>query len=124
MEKILLVDDDSDLLLVLEHALNAHGYCVTTLANAANTVDTVKTIRPAIVVLDIGMGDWDGRKICACIKAEPGCAHIPVILYSGLEEDAFTIADCRADLFLQKPLSTSYFLHKIDSFTRNHAMKH
>jgi len=118
-----MVDDDTDLLLVLEHALKAHGYAVTTLADASQVFDTIKSVQPAIIVLDIGMGKWDGRTICTRIKAETAYRHIPVILYSGLAEDAYTIAGCKADLFLQKPLSTSYFLHKIASFTNRHPVK-
>ena len=117
MEKILLVDDDEELLLVLQHALKANGYAVMTLSDGSQVLPTIGTFLPDIVILDINMGRWDGHTICKQIKSIEAWRQIPVVLYSGLAADKDTVTVCKADLFLQKPLSTSYFLKKIGNLT-------
>ena len=117
MEKIVLVDDDEDLLLVLTHALRANGYDVTPLADPAQIMSSIVSLQPNIVILDIDLGNADGRLICRQLKAMHGYKQLPVVLYSGLEEDKDTLLTCNADLFLHKPLSTSYFLKKIAGIT-------
>jgi DNA-binding response OmpR family regulator len=117
MEKILLVDDDQDLLLVLTHALRAHGYAVTALADPSIVLQTIAAVQPGIIILDINMGQWDGRIICEQVKAMDEYNQIPVVLYSGVAEDKDTLLHTRASLFLHKPLSTSYFLKKIGELT-------
>ena len=113
METILVVDDDVDLLLVLQHALNANGYNAATLADGSKVMETIEAIKPGIIVLDINMGEWNGCAICAAIKNMAAWQHIPVVLYSGVAADKSIISNSKADLFLQKPLSTNYFLQQI-----------
>lgn len=115
METILVVDDDTDLLLVLQHALNAHGYDVTTLADGSKVIETIEKIKPGIIVLDINMGEWNGCAICAAIKNTAAFNNIAVVLYSAVAADETILKDSRPDLFLQKPLSTNYFLQQIAS---------
>lgn len=115
METILVVDDDIDLLLVLQHALNANGYTATTLADGSKVMETIEAIKPHIIILDINMGEWNGCTICAAIKNTAAFKHIPVVLYSAIAADETILRDSRPDLFLQKPLSTNYFLQQIAS---------
>jgi CheY-like chemotaxis protein len=112
MEKILVVDDDEDLLLILWHALKGNGYQVTTLSDPGLVLETIAHTQPDIIILDISMGKWDGRDICAEVKKVEAYRHIPVVLYSGMV-NANAQEKCQPDLFLQKPLSTNYFLRKI-----------
>ena len=82
MDTILVVDDDTDLLLVLQHALNANGYTATTLADASKVMETIEAIKPRMIILDINMGEWNGCTICATIKNTDAFKHIAVALFS------------------------------------------
>ncbi len=118
MKKILLVDDDSDLLVMLKNVLKSNGYSVTVLADGSATMRTINFVTPDIVILDIHMPPWDGREICLQIKNQEAYRHIPVVLYSALPEDKEAVKNCRADYFLQKPLSTSAFVDEIREVMR------
>jgi len=113
MKKILLVDDDMDLLSMLKNVLKSNGYSVTTLADGTAVLRTINYITPDIIILDIHMPPTDGREICRQIKNAPELRHIPVVLYSALPEDKEAVKNCKADYFLQKPLSTSAFIEEI-----------
>ena len=113
MKKILLVDDDMDLLFMLKQALKSHGYSVTALADGSAVLNTIEFVRPDMIVLDIHMPPWDGRVICSSIKNIAAYQNIPVVLYSALQEDKDVVTMCKADLFLQKPLSTIEFVNEI-----------
>jgi CheY-like chemotaxis protein len=113
MKKILLVDDDMDLLYMLTSALKQNGYSVTALADGAAAIRAVETVHPDIIILDIHMPPVDGRDICFSLKNIMEHQHIPVVLYSALPEDKESITKCRADLFLQKPLSNKEFIEEI-----------
>ena len=113
MKKVLVVDDDADLLFMLKNALKTNGYSVTALADGSAVLRTLETMHPDIVILDIHMPPWDGRNICMEIKKNEAYQDIPVVLYSALPEDKDAIAMCKANLFLQKPLSTGAFVEEI-----------
>jgi DNA-binding response OmpR family regulator len=113
MKKILLVDDDMDLLFMLKNALKANGYSVTVLADGSAVLNTIEFVRPDMIILDIHMPPWDGRTICAGIKNTQAYKDIPIVLYSALEEDKEAVTRCKANRFLQKPLSTSAFIDEI-----------
>jgi two-component system, OmpR family, alkaline phosphatase synthesis response regulator PhoP len=113
MKKVLVVDDDADLLFMLKHALKANGYSVTALADGSAVLRAIEMMQPDIVILDIHMPPWDGRNICLDIKKNQAYQHIPVVLYSALPEDKDALVKCKANLFLQKPLSTNAFIEEI-----------
>ncbi|MEO5594115.1 MAG: response regulator [Chitinophagaceae bacterium] len=113
MKKVLIVDDDADLLFMLKNALKSNGFSVTALADGSAVLRTIENIRPDIIILDIHMPPWDGRNICLSIKNIQGFEQIPVVLYSALQEDKDAVSSCKANLFLQKPLSTAAFIDEI-----------
>ena len=84
MQKILIVDDDKDLLEMVEMTLSRLGYHITTLAKGSRFINVVESIRPDIILLDIFLGDADGRTLCHKMKLQPTYENIPVILYSAV----------------------------------------
>jgi DNA-binding response OmpR family regulator len=115
MTKILLVDDDSDLLLLLGHVLEVRGYQPIQVADARDVMRTVSTVQPDIIILDINMGQYDGTSICRELKSNPAYNHIPVVLFSAIVSEADAVINCKADGFIEKPVSTGSFLHEIES---------
>jgi len=115
MRKILVVDDDVDLLLILKTALRANGYEVVTLDGGLQLLEKIQELKPDLIVLDINMGEWDGTVICNGLKKIPVISQIPIILFSG--ENKKRADDCKADAFIQKPISTNFFLKKVRQFT-------
>jgi CheY-like chemotaxis protein len=115
MTKILLADDDPDLLLLLGHVLEVKGYQAIQVTDGSDVMRTVSAVQPDIIILDIDMGQYDGTSICRELKNDPAYTHIPVVLFSAMVSEAEAVKNCKADGFIEKPVSTGFFLHEIES---------
>ncbi|HEY5773032.1 MAG TPA: response regulator [Chitinophagaceae bacterium] len=113
MPKILVVDDNKDLLEMIEMTLSRLGYRITTLAKGSGFLNIVESIRPDIILLDIFLGDSDGRILCYNLKLLPTYENIPVILYSAGYVSLSTIEHSKADEFIIKPFDIKQLLEKI-----------
>ncbi|TMI94943.1 MAG: response regulator [Bacteroidetes bacterium] len=113
MPKILVVDNDKDLLEMMEMSLSRLGYDITTLAKGSGFLSIIESIRPDIILLDIFLGDADGRNLCYQMKLHPAYQNIPVILYSAGHISFSTIQKSKADEFIVKPFEIDQLLGKI-----------
>ena len=113
MQKILVVDDDKDLLEMVEMTLSRLGYHITTLGKGSGFINIVESLRPDIILLDIFLGDSDGRTLCHKMKLQPAYENIPVILYSAGYVPLSTIEHSKADEFMIKPFEIKQLLEKI-----------
>jgi len=110
MNKILVVDDDLDILEVLRFLLKKNGYEVFALSEAQKVIETVKEAKPDIVLLDINLSGYDGREICKYLKTT---LHVktPIILFSANISYKNSYQDSHADDFLEKPFEVKKLLH-------------
>ena len=113
MQKILVVDDNKDLLEMVEMTLSRLGYHITTLAKGSGFLNIVESIRPDIILMDIFLGDADGRTLCYDLKLQPIYENIPVILYSAGYVPLSSIEHSKADEFIIKPFDNKQLLEKI-----------
>jgi len=113
MQKILIVDDDKDLLEMVEMTLSRLGYHITTLAKGSGFLNIIESTRPDIILMDIFLGDADGRTLCYNMKLQPAYKTIPVILYSAGYVPLSTIEHSKADLFIIKPFDVKQLVEKI-----------
>lgn len=113
MEKILLVDDDLDLLYGLQHMLTKSGYEVHTLSQGTYVLQELEQFTPDLMILDINLGVMDGRQICESIKKLAAYQYLPILLYSAEDHPDLNVADCRAEAFIQKPFSRYDFLQQV-----------
>ena len=113
MQKILVVDDNKDLLEMVEMTLSRLGYHITTLAKGSGFLNIVESIRPDLILLDIFLGDADGRALCYNLKLQPAYENIPVILYSAGYVSLSTIEHSRADEFIIKPFDIKQLFEDI-----------
>ncbi|MBB6502091.1 PleD family two-component system response regulator [Pedobacter cryoconitis] len=81
-EKILAVDDDSDILDVIRIILEQEGYEVLTLANGNDVLEMVRQNSPDLILLDVMLGGMDGREICKTLKEHELFKKIPVVMIS------------------------------------------
>ena len=83
-KKILVVDDEKDVLKVLKKGLTSEGYSVITASNGNEAMDLAKSRRPDIIILDVLMPDMDGGEVARRLKDEPETKDIPVIFLTGM----------------------------------------
>ena len=106
---VLIVDDDEDLLILIQHALSAEGYDPICSPNGVNITSIVTRKRPDIVLLDIHMNGRDGAIICKELKENPETASIPVIMFSANANIDNISRECGADGYITKPFNSDQF---------------
>jgi DNA-binding response OmpR family regulator len=112
MTKILVVDDEHDILFALEMLLNEEEYQVITAINGRHALERLAEGRPDLVIIDVMMPILSGPETILKMKADAEYATIPIILMSGVKP-AFTKKDYPFDLFLQKPFEIDHVLKTI-----------
>jgi len=110
--RILVVDDDIDLLMLLERRLSQEGYAVETAASLPAAEELATFFNPHLVLLDININGHDGRQLCWKLKHTPG-SRAKVLLLSGYDCSITRAALFGADGVIAKPVPTEYLLHCI-----------
>jgi DNA-binding response OmpR family regulator len=105
--KILVVDDDRGMRLLLRVALERKGFQVTEAPDGQAAVDQVLALPPDLILMDVMMPQMDGLTACRVIRNTERAAHIPIIMLSALtsDEDKQKGLDAGAILYLTKPVS-------------------
>ena len=111
--KVLIVDDDEDLLEMVTLMLRANQMQVTGLATATRLLETLQTDPPDLLLMDIFLGDNDGRQICRELKNSGSYPHLPIFLYSAGDISAASINESTADHFFRKPFEMQQLVSRI-----------
>lgn len=113
--KILILDDDEDILDVLSFLLAQDGYEIRASRNGENIWDAIKHLSPDLILMDLMLADLDGRSICRAIKENPATQHIKVIMISARTDLRPTPGKPGApDDFIAKPFDIDKVLKKIE----------
>ena len=108
--KILIVDDDKDILDAIKMILEREGYIVSIISKGDETYRKVHDFQPDLILLDVSMSGNDGRTICKTLKKDIKTKHIPVVIISAHPSAAVDYLQCGADDFLAKPFETEELL--------------
>lgn len=107
-KRILIIDDDIDLLMLLERRVVQEGYKVEAAATLPEAEEVIGSFRPDLVLLDINVNGEDGRQLCWKLKKEAGNKAVKVIIISGYDYSAGRAALFGADDLVPKPLHMEY----------------
>lgn len=107
-KRILIIDDDIDLLMLLERSLLKEGYYVEAAASLPEAEDLINAFQPHLVLLDINVNGEDGRQLCWKLKKQMGEKAIKVIIISGYDYSAGRAVLFGADDLLPKPFQFDY----------------
>ena len=112
MKKILIVEDDPDILDLIETILRQEGYAVIRI-NRPVAIKEITGIKPDLVILDYLLPFGLGSDLCLEIKKNPASHTIPVILFSASHSLTAIASACGADDFIAKPFDLDQFLNLI-----------
>jgi len=117
MTRILIVDDEPQILRALRINLTARQYEVLTAADGAQALAAARADRPDIVVLDLGLPDIDGVEVIADLRT---WSPVPIVVLSGRVDshDKVDALDAGADDYVTKPFSVDELLARIRAVTR------
>jgi two-component system, OmpR family, KDP operon response regulator KdpE len=110
--RILVVDDERAIRRFLRASLAAHGYHVFEAATAQQGLEATTTVRPDLIILDLGLPDLDGIDVTRQLRE---WSKVPIVVLSvrGHDEDKIAALDAGADDYLTKPFSTGELLARI-----------
>ena len=111
MKKIMIVDDDKDLLVVIKGFLKREGFNVSVTTSCNEGLEILLSFKPDLIFLDINVGSEDGREMCKKIKSMADHKHIPVIFISANDDALKTYRDYGAEGIIRKPLQPAYLLN-------------
>ena len=115
MRRILAVDDNEDILEILKLILEDYDYEVSTLADGHFLFDKIKEYKPDLILLDIMLGNLDGRELCRNIKDNKATHDIPIIMVSASHNlsERFMPLNSGVD-FLAKPFDIMELINKVE----------
>jgi DNA-binding response OmpR family regulator len=114
-KKLLIVDDDTDIVRAMHIRLRAHGYQVVLAPDAVAAISTARAEKPDLIILDIGLPGGDGFVVLERLKAVSELALIPVIVLSARHPtpNRDRALQAGAQAFFQKPVDNDEFLAAI-----------
>ncbi len=118
--KILLVDDEPDILEIISYTLKNEGYSVYTADNGIEAIDLARKINPTLIILDVMMPQMDGVEACEIIRNDPEIGDTIITFLSARGEDYSQIAgfNAGADDYITKPIKPRVLKSKIKSLLR------
>lgn len=114
MKKVLVADDNPDILWVVEFLLKKNGFEVITTLDGNDVIPTVREKSPDLVLLDVFLSGVDGRDLCNSIKTSEKTKDIPVIMFSAHTNLSDVMEVCKADDFVAKPFDSHFLIDKIN----------
>lgn len=118
MKKILVVDDDEDILVVIQHLLTTRGFDVHTHSIGVEVPEIVKFYQPDLILMDILLFGKSGTDICKELKH---IHNIPILLFSANTKRGKAFAECGADGYIQKPFDIIELINTINSHIESYA---
>lgn len=120
--KILLVDDEEDILEILEYNLEKEGYNVRTAKSAKKALKTVKDWIPELILLDIMMPEIDGIELCGLLREKKSLDQTLIVFLTARNESFTQIMalDSGGDDFITKPIKPNLLRSKVKSLIRRH----
>jgi len=114
-KKILILDDDADVLNMLSYFLSESGYEVDTLLSGEKVFEAIANFHPDLVLMDVMLANMDGRDMRARLRSKPETKSLPVILIS-VADDGFELYSPKGapDDFLLKPFDMENLLKKVE----------
>ncbi len=118
--KILLVDDEPDILEIVSYNLSSEGYEVFTAKNGVEAVAKAKKKNPHLIIMDVMMPEMDGIEACEVIRNTPGLEDTIITFLTARGEDYSQVAgfDAGADDYITKPIKPKVLVSKVKALLR------
>ncbi len=116
--KVLIADDEPNIVTALEFLLKRSGYDVRVVTNGADALALIESYVPDVVLLDIMMPVKSGYEVCQRMRERPEWRHIKIVMLSakGREAEVSKGMSLGADLYITKPFSTQELINAINAF--------
>jgi two-component system, OmpR family, alkaline phosphatase synthesis response regulator PhoP len=119
-KRILVADDEPDILEIISYNLAKEGYDVTTAKDGDDALTKAKSLKPDLIILDIMMPKKSGVEVCTLLRRQPAFADTIIIFLTALSDDSSQVKglETGADDYITKPISPKVLLSKVNSLFR------
>ncbi len=119
-KKILIADDEEDILEILEFNLKLHGYEVVTAKDGDQALDKARSFRPDLIILDIMMPKKNGIETCKILRSQPEFKETLIVFLTALNDELSHVKGLEqgADDFISKPISPKIMVSKVNALFR------
>ncbi len=119
-QKILIVDDEQDILELIRHTLNKEGFEVHVAVNGQQAIEKAKKILPDLILMDVMMPVMDGMEACRLIKDDSSIKDVPIVFLTARSEEFAELAgfEAGADDYIAKPIRSRVLLSRIKAILR------
>jgi DNA-binding response OmpR family regulator len=116
MKKVLVIDDDPDILEAVKLTLETGGYDSEVTTKGEETYEKITRYKPHLIILDVLLSGNDGRTICKNLKKDTATKQIPIIMISAHPSAKDSVKLCGADSFVSKPFSIVALLSEVKKY--------
>lgn len=119
-KRILVADDEPDILEIISYNLSKEGYSVTTAKDGDDALAKAKASKPELIILDIMMPKKSGVEVCGILRSQPAFSDTIIIFLTALSDDSSQVKglETGADDYITKPVSPKVLLSKVNSLFR------
>jgi two-component system alkaline phosphatase synthesis response regulator PhoP len=119
-KKILIADDEPDILEIITYNLQLHGYDVITAKDGDQALQKARETNPDLIILDIMMPKKNGIEVCKILRAQPAFEHTLIVFLTALSDELSHVKGLEfgADDFISKPISPKVMVSKVNAFFR------
>jgi twitching motility two-component system response regulator PilH len=117
MAKLLVVDDEADIVRFVVKTMEARGHQVATAIDGVVALDRVRIDRPDVIIIDLNLPRMDGFEVCRRLKTDPVTSDIPIVMMSASYvtiEDARRGSTSGADEYVIKPFLREVLVHNVE----------
>ena len=124
MKKILIVDDEKDILEFLSYNLKKEGFSIYTAYDGLEGLEKTKKIKPDLIIVDLMMPKMNGIEMCENIRNDKKLSNVIILFLTARSEDYTQIAalDSGADDFIKKPIKPKLLISKVKSIMRRFSL--
>ena len=120
LKKVLIADDEPDILEILKYNLIKEGYQVVTAQDGNEAIERAKQTLPDLIILDIMMPGKNGVEVCEILRSQPNMKDTLIMFLTAMSDEATQIKGLLtgADDYISKPISPNVFISKVQSLLR------
>ena len=115
-DRILVVDDDPDIGIMIKTILEYHGYLVTVTSKAEQAETLLRSGSFGLLIMDMLLSGTNGTDICTRLKQDPTTGHVPVIMISAHPNAQQVCREAGAEDFISKPFEMQEILSRIEKY--------
>ena len=116
VKKILVIEDEDDILSLIESGLKALGYVVVTAKDGLSGLELARSQKPDLIILDVMLPKMDGYNVCRMLKYDKQYNSLPILMLTarGQQADKDIIKEIKADAYILKPFDWDHLVKEIN----------